>query len=316
MTRGKRTLFEMGPDGPSEPVAIASLRPADSPRLQAEDPGHVQALAESETPWPPIVVHRPSMRIVDGMHRVKAARLLGRETIEARFVEGTDEDVFLLAVRLNVAHGLPLSLYDRRAAATRILISHPQWSDRAIAAATGLAAKTVSGIRRDSAVDVTSLRVRIGRDGKRRPLSSAEGRKAAGELVKANPRTPLRQIAKQAGISLGTAADVRERVLRGEDPVPQSAKVRGGEPAELIPQRVITMVMEVLLVDPSLRYTDSGRALLRWLGSHVIGGEEWLALVAETQGHGANSVADIARQCSDSWREFAERVEGQHRAPA
>ncbi|MCE7004265.1 ParB N-terminal domain-containing protein [Kibdelosporangium philippinense] len=303
-------LVEIDPAGPCEPVVITSLRPADSPRLQGEDADHIRMLAESELPLPPIVVHRPSMRIVDGVHRVKAAISRGRQTVEARFVEGTDEEMFLLAVRLNLAHGLPLSLYDRRAAAARILISHPQWSDRAIAAATGLAAKTVSGIRRDSAADVASLR--IGRDGKRRPLSSVEGRRSAGELVKANPRMPLRQIAKQAGISLGTAADVRERVLRGEDPVP--AKHRAKQAAEPIPQRIITMVMEVLLVDPSLRDTESGRGLLRWLASDGIGAEEWQALVDEAQGRGANTVADIARQCSDSWREFAERLE--QRAPA
>lgn len=138
--------------------------------------------------------------------------------------------------------------------------------------------------------------MRIGRDGTRRPLSSIEGRRSAGELIKARPHTPLRQIAKEAGISLGTAADVRSRVLRGEDPVPQgrthappaSAAARrtvstvtaelpaapAARAVEPPTQRDVAAMMRILRSDPSLRFSEGGRSLLRWLSGHVIESRE------------------------------------------
>jgi hypothetical protein len=41
-------------------------------------------------------------------------------------------------MKLNAAHGLPLSLADRKAAARRILGSYSDWSDRSIAAIAGI----------------------------------------------------------------------------------------------------------------------------------------------------------------------------------
>ncbi|MFE3390309.1 ParB/RepB/Spo0J family partition protein [Streptomyces anulatus] len=321
-----------------ESVPISPLITKESPRLQAELPEHVRLLAESDKPFPPIVVHRPTLRVVDGMHRVRASQLRGAERIDARFVDGDERDLFLLAVRLNITHGLPLSRADRRAAAARILRSHPQWSDRAIAEATGLAAKSISAIRRDNfAENTTTLNVRIGRDGKRRPLSSIEGRRSAGELIKARPHTPLRQIAKEAGISLGTAADVRSRVLRGEDPVPQGrthaspASAAARRPvstvtAELPPapaaravepptQRDVAAMMRILRSDPSLRFSEGGRSLLRWLSGHVIESRESRTVAAEAPSHCAGTIADLARKCGESWLELAEQLDRRQQLP-
>ncbi|WP_443052099.1 ParB/RepB/Spo0J family partition protein [Streptomyces sp. NBC_00250] len=292
-------------------------------------------LAESDKPFPPIVVHRPTLQVVDGMHRVRASLLRGAERIDARFVDGDERDLFLLAVRLNITHGLPLSRADRRAAAARILRSHPQWSDRAIAEATGLAAKSISAIRRDSVAADTTLNVRIGRDGKRRPLSSIEGRKSASELIKARPGTPLRQIAKEAGISLGTAADVRSRVLRGEDPVPQGrtrvsrasaarrpvttvttelpAPAAATRSVESPAQRDVATMMRILLSDPSLRFNEGGRSLLRWLSGHVLESREAQTVADEAPSHCVGTIADLARKCGESWLELAEQLDRRQR---
>ncbi|MEE3922534.1 ParB/RepB/Spo0J family partition protein [Micromonospora sp. BRA006-A] len=119
-------------------LPIACLRAADSPRLAGEDDLHAQTLAETDAPLPPILVHRGTMRVIDGMHRLRAAVLRGETQIAARLFDGTVEAAFVLAVQANVTHGLPLSLADREAAAQRILRSHPHWSDRAVATAAGL----------------------------------------------------------------------------------------------------------------------------------------------------------------------------------
>src|ERR1700689_3893888 len=105
------------------------------------------------------------MRVIDGMHRLRAASLQARQTIDVIFFDGSEADVFLHAVQENIAHGLPLSQADRRAAAERIVASHPQMSDRAIGHSVGLAVKTVAAIRKRSSEEVPQSDARVGRDG-------------------------------------------------------------------------------------------------------------------------------------------------------
>ncbi|MGW0885777.1 ParB/RepB/Spo0J family partition protein [Streptomyces sp. NPDC002671] len=156
-------------------VPVAALLPGDSPRSQGLDQEHATQLADYEGPLPPILVNRSDFRVIDGMHRLLAAHIRSQETIAVEFFDGSPEDAFLLAVEANVTHGLPLSLADRRAAASRIIASHPQMSDRAIARTSGLGSKAVAAIRRRSTDAEAQLNIRVGRDGRVRPLNSAEG---------------------------------------------------------------------------------------------------------------------------------------------
>src|SRR3981081_155007 len=91
-------------------------------------------LAEASGALPPIMVHRPTMRVIDGVHRVRAALLNGITEIEGRLLDWDENAAFILAVTANIAHGLPLNPADRAAAAARIIACQPLWSDRAVAA--------------------------------------------------------------------------------------------------------------------------------------------------------------------------------------
>ena len=142
---------------PTTRVPVTDLVLSNWLRVKGEDIKHVRALAEVEDELPPIVVHRATMQVIDGMHRVRAAILSGVAYIEALLFEGAEDEAFLLAVRLNVTHGLPLSRADRVAAAVRIIHSSPQWSDRAIARAAGLSDKTVASIRRRTSAEIPHL---------------------------------------------------------------------------------------------------------------------------------------------------------------
>ena len=205
-------------------VPLATLLPGDSIRSQGPDEEHVARLAESEAPLPPILVERHTMKVVDGVHRLLAASLKGQRTIDVVFFDGPAEDVYLYAVAVNVTHGLPLSLADRKAAAARIVTSHPHLSDRAIARAAGLGAKAVAAIRRETAGDGPhGGHMRVGRDGKVRPLNSAEGRLRAFEVLTARPEASLREVARIAGISPATVSDVRKRMAAGLTLPPESA---------------------------------------------------------------------------------------------
>ncbi len=197
-------------------VPLASLVAADSPRRSGESLEHVRQLAESEDGLPPILVHRPTMRIVDGMHRFRAAQLRGQQAIEVRFFDGDEASAFVLAVQSNIMHGLPLSLPDRKAAAGRVMTMYPQWSDRMVASATGLAGKTVAALRKRPDEDGQQLDVRVGRDGRARPVNGAQRRQIAARLMAENPEASLREVARQAGISPETVRDVRARQSRGQ----------------------------------------------------------------------------------------------------
>jgi ParB-like chromosome segregation protein Spo0J len=196
-------------------VPIRLLYEADSPRLCGESPEHTRVLLESQAELPPIIVHRQTMRVIDGMHRLRAACLAGRDTIDVRFFDGSVEDSFVQAVMANNKHGLPLSLADRKAAATRIVTSHPHWSDRTIARVAGLAPKTVGAIRKRDGSGAATV-TRIGRDGRARPLNTAERRRLAGEIIARQPEASLRTVAMQAGISPTTVRDVRDKIRAGE----------------------------------------------------------------------------------------------------
>jgi hypothetical protein len=293
-------------------VDIDALQPADSPRLGGCSEEFVRSLASSDALLPPIVVHRPTMRVVDGMHRLRAAALRGSRSVAVEYVGGPAEDVFVLSVSANAT---TLSTADREAAVRRLLRSHPQWSDRAIAASTGLAAKSVGVLRR--AVGGRA-EVRVGRDGKVRPLNSAAGRRLAGQMISERPEASLRDIARAAGVSPGTVRDVRRRLTAGLDPVPE--RMRAAERAEVdVPVtrtgvRAPNVTLPILRRDPSLRFNEHGRHVLRWLEAHAVSSGEWNAVVSGVPSHCRELVADMARGCAEAWAEMAEALEREDRA--
>jgi ParB-like chromosome segregation protein Spo0J len=302
-------------------LPIHAVLPADSPRLSGENLQHARLLAESDAELPPILVHRQTMRVIDGMHRLRAAVLRGQEKIAARLFDGGEDAAFVIAVETNVAHGLPLSLADREAAAARIVGSHPQWSDRAIASVTGLSAKTVAAIRRGTTGDEPQLHTRIGRDGRVRPVNGAEGRRRASELFAQQPNASLREVARGAGISPGTARDVRERIRRGEDPVPRRQRGNPPRPEPPALERELRQLVSSrrcgnprdrerilgdLRRDPSLRFADSGRNLLRWLDARANATEGWDKVVPSMAPHCYYAVTDLACAIAEEWLDLAE----------
>lgn len=90
------------------------------PRVKM-DPGTVQryagVIAQGGTMPPVRVVEvRGVLLLVDGWHRVAAAREAGRYEVEAEVSAGSLEDAAWLAARANMANGLPMSGRDVREA--------------------------------------------------------------------------------------------------------------------------------------------------------------------------------------------------------
>ena len=311
---------------PTVKVPLNSLNPADSPRRLGENMVHARRLALSDDPLPPILVHRVTMRVIDGMHRMRAAELRGEKEIEVRFVDCDEASSFVLAVSENVRHGLPLSAAERKAAVARIIDSYPEWSDRMIASVSGLSATMVAITRKGMARNSKPRAhvYTVGRDGRVRPRDSAQRRELARQLLLENPDSSLREIGRLAGISAETARSVRSR-LHSEGELGQ-AQPGDGKAAGLAGERrpptikslaspghglatADAMPILALRADPAFRSTDNGRSLLRMLAACQIiekYGEQFLDSMPT---HCVDRVALAARACARTWEAFAERLE-------
>ncbi|MFC9297671.1 ParB/RepB/Spo0J family partition protein [Streptomyces sp. NPDC057011] len=302
-------------------VPLDALLSADSPRTVRIDESHAQALAQSGQPLPPLLVHRATMRIIDGTHRLRAAELRGLRTVGVTYFDGSAEDAFVLSVEANISHGLPLTHTERTAAALRILRSHPDWSDRGIARRTGLAPKTVAALRRREGPATPVPYARVGQDGRLRPSDPARGREAAARLLAGRPTASLRQIAREAGIAPSTVRDVRRRIGEGADPVPATQRRSGNHAAPgpaTAPDRgpdwgpargqALPSLVASLCKDPLLRLSEAGRLLLRMLDLQVSGLRHRERIVAAVPPYRAETAAAAAAQVARGWQELSEEL--------
>ncbi|MFD9408000.1 ParB N-terminal domain-containing protein [Streptomyces sp. NPDC059989] len=302
-------------------VPIRSIQAGDSPRLEGESADHIETLAQSNVSLPPVIVHRSTMRIVDGTHRWRAAALRGQDEIDVQFFDGSEKEAFLLAVKQNARHGLLLTRAERNAAATRIIHSHPQWSDRMIAAAAGLSPKTVGAIRKRSGEAIPQLNARVGRDGRSRAVDLTEARRLARDYVVEHPGATLREIAAGAGVSLATARDVRAAVRRSENPLAPKPQEQpdGQRGATAIRDRAggspsVGEALVNLKRDPAVRFTDQGRLLLRLLDFNSLTTEQWRQLVENIPPHWVPTVAAVSRELAEGWRNAAQQMDERARS--
>jgi ParB-like chromosome segregation protein Spo0J len=311
---------------PVEHIPVAAIRNSYTPRKNKANENHIQVLAQSPLPLPPIVIHRASMRVIDGVHRLRATELRGHSTIAARLFEGNDAEAFALAVHLNVTHGLPLTLSERKDAAQRVLKSYPHWSDRSIGLIAGVSNKTVGKMRGCTTEEISQLNPRLGRDGKVRPVSPAIGRRRAAEFLSMNPRASLREIARKAGVSVTTARDVRQRVDKGENPLPDNLAKKAAESfaptvvatngsdgpqtgTRAIPEGRGRDLLQRLRNDPSVRSSERGRALLRLLSTVVVAISACNEFADLVPTHCSGTFAEIARKNARAWQEIADKFE-------
>lgn len=200
---------------------LSTLLPGDPIRTK-ERRDHVRVLAEVLDDCPPIVIQSDG-RIIDGHHRVAAARLLGRKMIAVEVHDVDDETAFAEAIQLNLSHGLPLSRADRRALVERLVTAYPNRSDRSIAMMCGVATGTVAAQRAQmssppdsecSGAQDEHLNTRTGRDGKEYPASSnPQGNLDAARAVLARtPDITTRELAAAIGVAVGTAHNLRATI--------------------------------------------------------------------------------------------------------
>jgi hypothetical protein len=323
---------------PAREVVVSELSPGLGLRHGGTNAAHVQALidASGAAELPPILVQKDGWRVIDGLHRLEAAKLRGDDVLKARLVDCTDSEALVLAMKANSSHGLPLSKADRVLGAKRVLAAHPRWSDRAIAAITGLSGKTIASLRTQSAGAALVGDKRLGRDGKLRPVTPGEGRRRVAEYVIAHPDAPLRQIARETDVSLGTAHDVCSRLSSGTNPernghrIPadRSADHPAGEVAlattaapaadgtplcrktRTDPAPSWAQVAAKMASDPTIRYTEGGKKFLRWMSMHAADPHQWREFINTIPEHWFSVIAPMVDDISQEWTLFALQLKG------
>ena len=115
-----------------------------NPRLGGVDQEVVEFYASiyRDVVWPPIWVHRQSHKLLDGWHRVEAAKHAGVYSLVVHWVEAKEEELFALAVKANLGHGMRLNKEERYKAIVRL--QREAWTHERIAGFFGCSLKMVA----------------------------------------------------------------------------------------------------------------------------------------------------------------------------
>jgi len=114
-----------------------------NPRLQGVDQDVVEFYATiyREVIWPPILVDRATKKLLDGWHRLEAAKRAGVYNLPVQWVDAKEEELFALAVKANLGHGVHLTKEERYKAIIRL--QREAWTHERIAEFFGCSLKMV-----------------------------------------------------------------------------------------------------------------------------------------------------------------------------
>ena len=290
-------------------VVLADLSVSTSFREGGLNEEHVQRLVALAGHWPPVLVNRSDGLVIDGAHRVEAARVLGLDRVEAWYFDGEPDDALIEFVRRNVHQGLPLTLRERKRAAEHVLAAHPEWSDRRIAELCAISPKTVGRLRAKKTVRPTGgilqldARTRIGRDNKWRPVHSASVRSRVAEALKEHPGASLRTVAKAVGVSPETVRIVRMNMetARAPDAVVEPSYVA---PAPRRPEESVSWDKDLALVS-----SEDGEDFVVWFDRTTLTNEECWRFLDSVPLSRIYEIADEARRRSEVWTQFAKSLD-------
>jgi DNA modification methylase len=118
---------------------------------------------------PIVVFDTPNgLMLVDGFHRLAAAKQLDWTEIKVKQFKGSVKDAFAFACLANLKHGQPLTRSEREHAIKEYIVLNVELSDRWIAEETGVNSDTIGRWRRELEAEgrLKPIEKRIGKDGK------------------------------------------------------------------------------------------------------------------------------------------------------
>jgi hypothetical protein len=117
-------------------------------------------------------------------------------------------------------------------------------------------------------------------------LEAAARRRRIAELLAGDPHQSLRRVAAAAGTSPTTVMDVRDRLLKGQDPLPPRLRQHW--------QR-----------DPVLAADPQTAAFATWFDSRSVSDGDWEDFIDTVPMTRLFQVIDDARRRAESWQRFA-----------
>jgi ParB-like chromosome segregation protein Spo0J len=281
-------------------LPLGAIRLVSSPRLGPMRRSHLSLLAATNGNWPPILVNRGDNSIVDGRYRFWAAQALGQPDIRCTYFEGDPDSAFLEAVRRNIRHGLPLSLRERKHAARQVLKRHSDWSDRRVARVCGLSADVVADLRPRRARPTDGdrqLDIRVGRDGRRRPVDAQAVRDRVVRALEERPSASLREIARTVGTSPETVRSLRARLTT-------PSKSDRSQPSASHPSSESDRVSEFPRERPPAVFRELPVSFMEWFDRTAIH-DEWRQFEWTIPAKCITEIEAEARRRARTWTQFA-----------
>jgi hypothetical protein len=300
-------------------VRLSELRVGEGLRIKTLDDEHVSRLMELEGRWGTILVWRERNAVLDGIHRMEAARRLGHRAIAVTWFYGTAEEGYVQSLQRNSRHGLPLTMGERTRAAERILENHSEWSDRRIAAVCSVSAKTVARIRRSMTqpptVSVRPSDGRVGRDGKSRPTEPEVTRKRVIEELQRQPKASLRTVAAATGVSPETVRSVRLRLTGGTESLSAPPSTTRSTVSRITVNSDTSKGRQqsaTLCTDPAFISQGISHSFAAWFDALSVG-DDWRDRLEAVPLSRVYEVTDEARRRAKCWSEFASALEAKTR---
>jgi ParB-like chromosome segregation protein Spo0J len=314
-------------------VSVADLSVGYSPRQMKVDHDHVAALADVVDRLPPVVVDERTMTVIDGVHRVEAYRKLGRSRIPALMFRGNDMEALVIAIQANIQHGKPLNRGERQEAARALLHECPERSDRWVGEVCGVSHTTVAVLRRS--VSAADAKVRMGRDGRRRPVDPSLGQAAVARVMAENPTASIRQAAGAAGVAPSTVQRLAAGLARSQKPPlpgiaftlratvegphddrphddrPHDDRPHDDRPHDDRPHD--DRPVSDLVADPVSHPSGEGAEVTTWLARTSVSVEDLYAHLASLPLSRVYEVADECRRRARSWAQMADALEARVR---
>jgi ParB-like chromosome segregation protein Spo0J len=197
----------------------------------------------------------------------------------------------------------PIVPSEGRRRAAEYISAHPDASLREVARETDVSLGTVHDVRE---------RMRRGEE-QHGQVPARPAAAAHTELAPADgPRPVTAEPASTGPTSTGPA------IMRAApaDPAPEGPAVtsppiralHAAVAARGAPRVAWSTVATKLAGDPTIRYTEGGRAFLRWMSGHSMQSDEWREFVDAIPQHWLDEVSRIAVSMSEEWRQFADRL--------
>ncbi len=300
------------PPATAHMMDVKLLRIGLSPRFGEQDAEHAQALAYRFDECPPILVDKRTSTVIDGVHRLLAARMIGRTRVEVRYFDGTIEEAFVEAVKTNISHGKPLTLSEREAAAIRILGMRSEWSDRLVASACGLSDKTVGRLRKSTA-DIPQVAKRIGRDGRYRPTDLKQRPSKIPAARSGQPSTKADDVVRPWSNATPTVMGAGEHLNRGGVFPTAGKDERYGTPTDLYAQRFADSSPVPWNADQAILALPGGREFAEWLEQTRVSQGHWERHIAEIPIGRIPQLIEDARSRSVEWAKLVNCLEEQMR---